>query len=294
MKNRFFESFKFNSYITRITGLAGENCYLIEGKERALLIDGLTGAASLKAFVRELTDLPIIVALTHGHLDHTGAAWEYGKCFIHPADIPLMYSKEHSSQRNRLSFLTSSMNTERTKRAALKLEDIVPPCPVKTFPIFDGDIFDLGGIQIEAIGIPGHSRGSMVYLDRKSQLLFSGDACNANTLLGLDGSTSVEEYAESLIRFKRFKGTYSHMYGGHGEFAVPASIVDDAIALCVRIMNGEDDAIETKLPGNIDAFLAAKRGSNYLPESGGYANIVYRMDHVRRDKQSRVITGYGM
>ena len=42
------------------------------GKRKALLIDGLSGVGSLKAFVQELTDLPVEVVITHGHVDHWG------------------------------------------------------------------------------------------------------------------------------------------------------------------------------------------------------------------------------
>ena len=71
--NKFFTAEKILPNVTRITGLGGEHAYLIEGEKRALLIDGLTGVGSLKAFVRELTELPVMLAITHGHIDHCGA-----------------------------------------------------------------------------------------------------------------------------------------------------------------------------------------------------------------------------
>ena len=43
MNSKFFTTTKVNAYVTRITGLGGESAYLNEGKERALLFDGLTG-----------------------------------------------------------------------------------------------------------------------------------------------------------------------------------------------------------------------------------------------------------
>ena len=58
MKSKFFKSKKIFDNVTLIAGLAGEQYYLIEGEEKALLIDTLTGVGSLKAYVRELTDLP--------------------------------------------------------------------------------------------------------------------------------------------------------------------------------------------------------------------------------------------
>ena len=66
------------------------------------------------------------------------------------------------------------------------------------------------------------------------------------------------------------------MYGGHGPVAVPNAIIDDGIALCDRILAGTDDALEVPslAPGRTGR-LAAKRGDNYLPLSGGLCNIVY-------------------
>ena len=55
MQNKFFSTDRISDRVTRIHGMGGELCYLIEGDERALLIDGLAGVGSLKAFVRELT-----------------------------------------------------------------------------------------------------------------------------------------------------------------------------------------------------------------------------------------------
>ena len=62
--SKFFTSRKIFDNVTQIGGLGGELCYLIEGSEKALLIDGLTGVGSLKAFVRECTDLPVTLVLT--------------------------------------------------------------------------------------------------------------------------------------------------------------------------------------------------------------------------------------
>ena len=87
MESKFFRAEKIYDNVTRIAGLGGEQCYLVEGSEKALLIDGLAGVGSLKAFVRELTDLPVTLVNTHGHVDHIGADFEYGEVYIDPADI---------------------------------------------------------------------------------------------------------------------------------------------------------------------------------------------------------------
>ncbi len=263
--------------------MGGELCYLIEGDERALLIDGLTGVGSLKAFVRELTELPVVMAATHGHIDHVGAAWEYGECFIHPDDIALMYTPMHSDPEERLGFVTvPNMHREGGSRTVPTLADAPAPRPVKTYPIYEGDIFDLGGVQIEVISVPGHTQGSVVFLDRAARVTYSGDACNVNTLVCLPGSTTIEEYKESLLHFKGYQKNFDVTYGGHVPMAIPNTIIDDAIAMCDRILAGTDEAVETPAIDGGTAYLGSARGENFLPACGGYANIMYRKDMLQK------------
>ena len=47
-------------------------CYLVEGRDYALLIDTILGIGNLKAFCETLTDKPIRLVNTHSHSDHVG------------------------------------------------------------------------------------------------------------------------------------------------------------------------------------------------------------------------------
>ncbi len=280
MENRFFEALKIRDNIWQILGQGGELCYLIEGNAQAVLIDGLEGAGSLKAFVRELTDLPVTLVLTHGHLDHCGAAFEYGECCMHPDDIALMYSERHGSAASRLGFaqMKSPLCTHQTP--SLKITDVIPEAPVKTYPLYDGDVIDAGGIELEVIGVPGHTFGTLVFLDRKDRILFSGDACNINTLLGMTGCTSIEQYLESLRHLKSFENEYDVMYGGHGRNTVDRSIVDDAIAMCERILAGTDDKEPAVSMDGTQVFYGSAHNPDYTPACGGLANIQYSTDRL--------------
>ena len=277
-QNKFFKAYRLMEGVTRITGLGFENCYLVEGTDRALLIDGLTGVGSLAAFVRELTDLPVSLALTHGHIDHAGMAWETGECYIHPDDIALVYTRGDPAER--LAFVNGTRNGGAPRHAFLSLADVPADRPLKTYPIYEGDVFDLGGTRIEVISVPGHTCGTVVFLDRARRILFSGDACNTNTLVNLAGSTTIEEYLESLRHFKTYRSDFDVMYGGHGFGAVPNSIIDDGIQLCEDILAGRDDAIETANIGGA-AWLALERDQNFAPRRG-LCNIVYRKDMLHK------------
>ena len=50
----------------------GTYCFLLEGDERALLIDTVYGRGDFPNILKKLTDKPIILVNTHGHYDHTG------------------------------------------------------------------------------------------------------------------------------------------------------------------------------------------------------------------------------
>ncbi len=277
MESKFFRADKIYDNVTRIAGLGGEQCYLVEGSEKALLIDGLAGVGSLKAFVRELTDLPVTLVNTHGHVDHIGADFEYGEVYIDPADILLLY--EHSDREMRLGFakngaMFAPLPTEP------RLDDVTVPGPIKTLPLKDGGMFDLGGVQIETISVPGHTRGTVVFLDRGRGVVYSGDACNRNTLLFTKFSTSIERYKESLLHFQSFQNHFELLWGGHGSQPEKKTIIEDAIRLCDEIMAGTDDAIEAVGVGNRPCWYAKGKNERFERLDGGVANIAYAKNRI--------------
>lgn len=278
--SKFFKSKKLFDNVTAIGGLGGELCYLVEGGKKALLIDALSGVGSLKSFVRELTDLPVQLVNTHGHVDHCGANFEYGECFLHPADIRLMY--DHGDPQRRLDFALSGAQFGKLP-VTPTLDDVIPLCAVKTYPVYTGEVFDLGDVQLEVIGVPGHSRGTIVLLDRARRVVYSGDACNRNTLLFLPDSTTIEEYKESLLYFKTFLADFDVMYGGHDLQPMPNTIIDEGIELCGQIMEGTDDAVESAYIGR-PCYYAKRKDSHFLREDGGFTNIAYSKDKIWKKK----------
>ena len=63
-----------------------ELMYLVEGRDQAALIDTGSGLGFLKAYVEKLTDKPILVLLTHGHVDHAMGAGEFETVYMNRAD----------------------------------------------------------------------------------------------------------------------------------------------------------------------------------------------------------------
>ena len=211
--------------VTEITDLSGVHCFLVEGRDKALLIDTMTGLRGLSAFVATLTDLPVEVALTHGHMDHAGGVFEFGRCYIHPADIPMLDGRTLPARMGYVrGQLQAQGETDLPDEAAF-----VPDSPVEFSALQAGDRLDLGGRVLEVLHVPGHTRGSLCYLDTASGDFFAGDACNNNTLLMMDVSATIEEYLEALLALKERQGDIQRFYLFHGPSLQDKSCIDDNI-----------------------------------------------------------------
>lgn len=284
LTSKFFTACEVQEHVTCIAGLGGVNCYLVEGTERAVLIDGLAGAGSLKAFVRELTELPVTLLNTHGHVDHIGADFEYGEAYIHPADIGLLY--EHADLEMRYGYARGGIGKV-SEGFTLRRDDMIAPCAIKTLPLADGQRFDLGGRVLETICVPGHTRGTVVFLDRAARTLYSGDACNINTLLYGEESASIEEYRESLVNLKCYQSVFDQMYGGHGPGPESPVLVDEAIELCDEIMAGTDEAIPATGFKGEPCWYAKAKDERFCRLDGKRANIAYAKNRIwKRDVQA--------
>ena len=63
--------------------------YLIQGADRALLIDTGCGGGNVRRLASAFTDKEIDLAVTHAHGDHDAHAGEFDRVYMHRADIEL-------------------------------------------------------------------------------------------------------------------------------------------------------------------------------------------------------------
>ena len=64
--------------------------HLVEGEEKALLIDTGYGIGNLKGLVQKLTDKPLLVANTHFHGDHSAGNGQFEEVYCHEYDVPYL------------------------------------------------------------------------------------------------------------------------------------------------------------------------------------------------------------
>lgn len=243
----------------------GDSYYLIEGRDRSLLIDTGMGSASIMPLLRKISDKPIDLAVTHAHGDHMLHADEFDRVYIPAGEREILPQ-----------FMSSMMPGLKLREGAVQY-------------INDGDIIDIGGVYIEAIALSGHTPGSTLYADYRHKCLFTGDATGSGifVLMSIPGSLSLGEYRRSLLAFLDRAERFDDFIwlGGHRRqergtaFADPFStldehpmafnplhrkVVDDMAELCRALISGEITGTEVAPFGNIPAAeptLMASLGS---------------------------------
>lgn len=202
------------------------NCYLLEGGESALLIDCGTGTGDLLGAVRRITDKPLIVAVTHGHVDHAGGQGQFDRVYVPEGDAGPMY-RFMTSLPVRAFFLAVTRDADgrkypvRTPARYGRRPEIVP--------FGDGRVFELGGRAVTATAAPGHTRGSALFLDERTKTAFVGDDLCAAPWLFLPDAASVETWLESARAILSLFPEYSLRWG-HGDGVLDRETAARAVA----------------------------------------------------------------
>ena len=266
-------------------------CYLVIGEKYALLIDTMFGIGNLKSYCATLTDKPVKVVNTHAHGDHFGGNYHFDSCYMHYRDIPFFYGMPE---------VTKEQFAEQAKTYAGEgLKDLITADDgsfadvhnIKVYPIKDGDVFDLGDRKIEVFEVGGHTPGSVILIDDKTRIAYSGDACNGNTLLDFETCLPVSVYLENLKRLKSAASRFDMMYGGHEIF--DSTIIDEGIEIAERVVNGTDDKyVAQGIFGTDTYYAAAKKEGAYERADGKRFNMAYLPDRIfGKDDAKQIIKG---
>ena len=196
-----------------IVDVLGNHAYLVCGDERSLLVDSCGGIGDLGACVRELTDLPVTVALTHGHDDHLSGAYWFDEAYLSPldgGDRCWELVEDHSTRILNQVVEEGVVGAE----APFALRDGARPHEVA---VADGDVFDLGGRTVRCVGLPGHTPGSVGYLVEDLGILLSGDAVTPIMCLFFDESLTIGDWRKTLAKMQGLP--FARFYTGHHDHA---------------------------------------------------------------------------
>lgn len=230
----WFKSTNTAEGVWTISDNGSDNMYLIEGRDKALLIDTGLGVAKLRAFVKGLTAKPLIVVNTHGHPDHAGGNFEFRSVYAHPADFTAIQQLGAKESRTRAG---RSMAKGTPAPDMISADEAANATPAELLAIQDGYVFDLGGRKLEVIEVPGHTPGEIVLLDSANHAVFTGDNSNSLVWLFLPNSKPLDVYLESLKKLRKRAGEFTTIYPGHGT-PLPAAFIGEQIACVEGILDG--------------------------------------------------------
>lgn len=155
----------------RVLWLAQTNCWVMarEVGGQAVIIDAPPDPVGIDALLAVHRLTPVALLLTHGHIDHMGAAEHVRRSgtltYVHPDD----------------DFLTSN-----PRRQLMALFGAQPPgdvtAPAITERLVHGAMLHLAGFDIEVRHTPGHTPGHCCFHVEDEGLLFSGDQLFAGSI----------------------------------------------------------------------------------------------------------------
>ena len=186
-----------------------ESLYLVEGNDRALLIDAGTYIPDLDKIVAKITSKPITMMLTHAHGDHVGGVGAFPEVYLNAGDMTIVPNNIRNYQ-GQIKYLN------------------------------DGEVIDLGGREIEVIFTPGHTAGSTTFFDKVRHYGFSGDAFGSTNLLVFINLSTEMYTAERIERYMK-KNDIRFLFPGHysGDNLETLQRVTDIKDMCREILDGE-------------------------------------------------------
>ncbi len=188
----------------------GVRMFLLQGTERALLIDSGMNIHNAKDIASGLTELPLSLLNTHADIDHIGSNEQFDSFFMHPDEEPVY--------------------RQSGKKGAI-------------IPVRERDLIDLGERPLEIIHLPGHTPGSIAVLDENARVLISGDPIQQHGYIFMFGEhRSITDYIAGLEHLEEHMGRFDEIWPSHGDIPVSPGIV-------AKLRDGAKDILEGRLTG---------------------------------------------
>lgn len=206
-----------------------ETIYIVEGEEKALLIDSGMRIDHLDEIVASITDKPVTLVLTHNHADHNGSVKWFDELWVGDQGG----KQKFRGFKGKVNYLTEHQQ------------------------------FDLGGRAIEVFNAPGHTAESVIFIDKASHYAFSGDAFGSTSLLMTQDVSTFIKTAENTLEMMEEQGI-DFMYPGHygGDNPETVECINALLAIANDVLSGKVEG-ERKYTGLVLNRIVTRDGVNF-------------------------------
>lgn len=209
------EVIRIDEYTWRIED-GGVRMFLLEGNEKALLIDTGMNTPDAKDVALTLTTLPLELLNTHADPDHISGNAGFEFAYMSPAEEE-NYRGHNGNGR---------------------IE-----------PIREGDMIDLGDRPLLVLDNPGHTPGSVAILDVKNRVLIGGDSIQDGNIFMFGPHRNLPAYRNSLLHLCEYRDRFDIVFPSHGTFPVGADLIPELISAADAILEGTAEGRQIELFG---------------------------------------------
>ncbi len=272
-----------------INELGCNNMYVLEGTERALVIDAGMGYCNFRKIVESLTSKPYDVAITHAHPDHIGMMRQFDRIYLNELDVTMARPR----MLDGVQVSAGGMDTIRwLTRPDFDMEEFIwnnrlhighweiwnpdesvicrGDIDTEICYIKEGDSFDLGGGRIvTAYHFPGHSPGHMYYIDEGGKMAFTGDCVNFNNGCGGEAaSTHIRRCLRMLEQYN--EGKFNRTFTGHSTYcgiidvmSQDIEVLKNMIEIHRKFLRGDSDLEYVQIFSHLHPEMPPRKGMAY-------------------------------
>jgi glyoxylase-like metal-dependent hydrolase (beta-lactamase superfamily II) len=217
------------------------------------------------------------IFLSHAHVDHAGLApvlaRHFGtKVWAHSDEAPRLNGQQVVFLTHFLQDVLMRLGVERQTAQAMMavFEEVIRAYRRQELngyePLISGQRLPVSGLELQVFHTPGHSPGSVCFLESNLGLVFSGDTLTAlgppstimsptsDKAISYSGLLALEQSLRALSKFKP-----ELVLSGHGP---PAKFEDIAALAWSSFKSRRDAVLEDILPGQTPFELVNKKGKS--------------------------------
>ena len=195
--------------IASVGTMPGSDAFLLTTPTHAALIDtgfAFAAPAMLQVVADRLGDRPLdYVLLTHSHYDHASGS-AYCRRRWPTAQVVASHYAAGILARESARAVIREMNTHAAREHGLaEYEDLLSELAVDRM-VGEGDLVDMGDLQLRVLELPGHTRCSIGFYDASARLLLGCETLGVPSGPGLVMPCCLVDYGNTLCAIARVKG----------------------------------------------------------------------------------------